>query len=114
MQAMAGGAEVVFWGSAYGGGNPLRSAAMMHNYAIVSSGWGEFIGSNGVDIPPSLTTKPQPDATVRFATVDLDATMVNFNSGGSALPALIENGTLEVDWLDEATQSWRVVSKKPG
>ena len=38
MQAMAGGAEVVFWGSAYGGGNPLRSAAMMHNYAIVSSG----------------------------------------------------------------------------
>ena len=138
MQAMAGGAEVVFWGSAYGGGNPLRSAAMMHNYAIVSSGcktrvhcWrlgcilpratatiartgGEFIGSNGVDIPPSLTTKPQPDATVRFATVDLDAVMVNFNSGGSALPALIKNGTLEVDWLDEATQSWRVVSKKPG
>ena len=87
MQAMAGGAEVVFWGSAYGGGNPLRSAAMMHNYAIVSSGWGEFIGSNGVDIPPSLTTKPRPDATVRFATVDLDAVMVNFNSGGSALPA---------------------------
>ena len=40
--------------------------------------------------------------------------MVNFNSGGSALPALIKNGTLEVDWLDEATQSWRVVSKKPG
>lgn len=36
------------------------------------------------------------------------------NSGGAALPALIANGTLEVDWLDEATQSWRVVSKLPG
>ena len=33
---------------------------------------------------------------------------------GSALPALIANGTVEVDWMDEATQSWRVVSKRPG
>ncbi len=149
---MAAGAEIVFWGSAYGGGNPLRSAALMHNYAIVSSGWGEFIGSNGVDVAPDRTMQPQPDATVRMATLDLDATMVNFvsavaiappspsvalywasaslpaalpsrsfrlfsflqNSGGGALPALIANGTLEVDWLDEATQSWRVVSKQPG
>jgi hypothetical protein len=33
---------------------------------------------------------------------------------GAALPALIANGTVEVDWMDEATQSWRVVSKRPG
>lgn len=77
---MAGGAEVVFWGSAYGGGNPLRSAALMHNYHIVSSGWGEFIGSNGVDIAPERTMQPQADATVRMTTLDLDATMVNFVS----------------------------------
>jgi hypothetical protein len=132
----------------------------MHNYAIVASGWGEFIGSNGVDIdvPAEMTLRPQTDATVRMATIDLDAVMVNFNSGcgnseffpaqfsdakhahtldlsfaktgsgqafqfkkemrlfrrGAALPALIANGTVEVDWMDEATQSWRVVSKRPG
>jgi hypothetical protein len=69
--------------SRYGGGNPLRSAALMHNYAIVASGWGEFIGSNGVDIdvPAEMTLRPQTDATVRMATIDLDAVMVNFNSG---------------------------------
>jgi hypothetical protein len=88
MQAMAGGAEVVFWGSAYGGGSPLRSAALMHNYAIVSSGWGEFIGSNGVDVAPDRTMQPQADATVRIATLDLDATMVNFVSLAKLLRAL--------------------------
>ena len=84
-QAMAGGAELVFWGSAYGGGNPLRAAALMHNYHIVSSGWGEFIGNNGVDVAPDKTVKLPTglDATLRMATLDLDSTMVNFNSGAS-------------------------------
>ena len=44
----------------------------------------------------------------------LSMPIVEQNSGGSALPALIANATLEVDWLDEATQSWRVVSRQPG
>jgi hypothetical protein len=85
MQAMAGGAEVVFWGSAYGGGNPLRAAALMHNYRIVASGWGEFIDSNGADIKPDSTARLAAgmNVTLRVATLDLDSAMVNFNSGGA-------------------------------
>ena len=50
---------------------------------------------------------------MNLAELDLDASYVNFNSGGSALPALVKNGTLKVDWMDEATQSWvRQTEKK--
>ena len=34
--------------------------------------------------------------------------------GYSALPALIKKGEVRIDWLDEATQSWRVVANNPG
>jgi hypothetical protein len=86
-QAEAGGAEVLLWGSAYGGGLPLRAAAQAHGYAIVASGWGEFIDSVGRDMRPSLTLRSTASATVRIATLDLDATLVNFVS--SLQPPLV-------------------------
>ena len=76
----------MFWGAAYGGGLPLRAAAQAHGYSIVASGWGEFIDPVGRDMPPNLTLSAV-FGTVRIATLDLDATLVNFVSDRSATTA---------------------------
>ena len=65
-------------------GTSDRSLAFaVHNYYVVASGWGEFIDGAGEDVPPMASLLSQPDATVNFAELDLDAAFVNFNSGGA-------------------------------
>lgn len=67
----AGGAEIVFWPSAYGGGLPLRAHAALNNYFLVTSPWGapgqaEVIDPTGTVAAASATGKPWTAAAVNL------------------------------------------------
>ena len=72
-QAERKGAELVVWAGGYGGGLPLNGYAMLHNYYIVSAGWGNMIDILGKNIDP--IEKPRDQQFI--ATLDLDRTLVH-------------------------------------
>jgi beta-ureidopropionase len=72
-QAERNGAEMVVWAGGYGGGLPLSGYAMIHNYYVVSAGWGNMIDILGKTIDAVATPRPQQF----IATLDLDRTLVH-------------------------------------
>jgi hypothetical protein len=90
-------AEVVFWPSAYGGGEPLNAYAALYHYCIVAAGWGNIIDPiTGKDIKKCHKVSPRQYIT----TVDLDATLVHKDFTGEKIAKLLKEHKGEVA-LDE-------------
>jgi hypothetical protein len=110
-------ADVVFWPSAYGGGQPLNAYAALYHYCIVAVGWGNTIDPiTGKNIEACQKVSPHQFIT----TVDLDATLVHKDFTGEKIKKLLKEHQGEVA-LDEQfnnelnRENWYLVKAlKPG
>lgn len=91
-QAERKGAEVVFWAGGYGGGLPLNGYAMIHNYYVVSAGWGNMIDLLGKTIDDVETPRPQQF----IATLDLDRTLIHQDFNKEKVAKLLKEHTGEI------------------
>ncbi len=111
-QAERKGAEIVFWPGGYGGGRPLNGYAMIHNYYVVSAGWGNMIDLLGKTM--DAVEKPRPQQFV--ATLDLDRTLIHQDFNKEKVARLLQEHTGEVEqeqFLD--MEGWHLLrSLKPG
>jgi hypothetical protein len=105
------GAEMVLWPSGYGGGLPLNGYAMIHNYYVVSAGWGNVIDILGNNIDP--VEKPRPGQFI--ATIDLDRTLVHKDFNKEKMDRLLKERAGEVG-LDTLKMEawWMLRALKPG
>ena len=85
--------DVVFWPSAYGGGNPLAAYAMLHHYYIVPVGEGNLIDKTGKTLDEVAT--PRPGQFI--ATFDLDRTFVHTNFNTAKVEKLLDEHKEDVE-----------------
>ena len=90
-------ADVVFWPSAYGGGEPLNAYSALYHYCIVAVGWGDIIDPIS---GKALESCQKVSAHQFVATVDLDATLVHKDFTDAKIARLIKEHKGEVA-LDE-------------
>ena len=90
-QAERKGAEMVLWPGGYGGGMPLNGYAMIHNYYVVSAGWGNMIDILGKTVDAE---KPRPQQFV--ATLDLDRTLIHKDFNKEKVARLLQEHASEV------------------
>lgn len=105
-------ADIVFWPSAYGGGNPLNAYAMLHHYYVVPVGAGNIIDVTGETI--ENVQKPRPQQSI--ATLDLDRTFIHTNFNTQKVAKLLEEHKDEVE-LEQyyEMESWYLLrAVKPG
>jgi beta-ureidopropionase len=104
--------DVVFWPSAYAGGNPLNAYAMLHHYYVVPVGSGNIIDITG----RTLDDVQRPDPQQSIATLDLDRTFIHTNFNAQKVPKLLEEhrGEVELEHFYEAESWWLLRSTKPG
>lgn len=91
-QAERQGAEMVVWAGGYGGGLPLNGYAMIHNYYIVSAGWGNMIDILGKTI--ENVEKPRPQQFI--ATLDLDRTLIHKDFNQKKVARLLQEHPSEI------------------
>lgn len=111
-QAERQGAEIVVWAGGYGGGLPLNGYAMIHNYYVVSAGWGNMIDILGKTIDD--VEKPRPEQFV--ATIDLDRTLIHKDFNKEKVARLLEEHQGEVGQEQPLDmEGWYLLrSLKPG
>ena len=104
--------DIVFWPSAYGGGNPLRAYAMLHHYYVVPVGAGNFIDKTGKTLENVESPRPKQFT----ATLDLDRTFVHTNFNTQKVKKLLKEHSGEVEQEHYyAMESWYLLrSIKPG
>jgi len=105
-------ADVVFWPSAYAGGNPLNAYAMLHHYYVVPVGSGNLIDVTGRTIED--VQKPRPQQFI--ATFDLDRTFIHTNFNSQKVSKLLEEhkGEVEQEHFYSEEAWWLLRSVKPG
>ena len=110
-QAERKGAEMVVWAGGYGGGMPLNGYAMIHNYYVVSAGWGNMIDIRGKAIED--VQKPRPQQFI--ATLDLDRTLVHQDFNQEKLARLLHEHQSEIAQEHLEMEGWYLLrSLKPG
>ena len=111
-QAERKGAEIVFWPGGYGGGLPLNGYAMIHNYYVVSAGWGNMIDILGKTI--DAVEKPRPQQFV--ATLDLDRTLIHKDFNKEKVARLLQEHPGEIEQEQPLDmEGWYLLrSLKPG
>ncbi len=113
-EAETAGAEIVFWPSAYGGGNPLNAYAMLHHYYVVPVGAGNLIDITGKTLEGPQVRKPLPALSI--AALDLDRTFVHTNFNEAKVKKLLGEHQGEVEqekYYD--MESWYLLRAiKPG
>jgi beta-ureidopropionase len=99
-------AEIVFWPSAYAGGNPLNAYAMLHHYYVVPVGAGNIIDVTGESIKDVQQPRPQQS----IATLDLDRTFIHTNFNTEKVTKLLEEhkGEVELEKYYEM-ESWHLL-----
>ena len=106
--------DIVFWPSAYGGGNPLNAFAMLHHYYVVPVGAGNLIDVTGKTLEGAAVQKPRPGLFI--ATLDLDRTFVHTNFNTEKVAKLLKEHPADVQqeqYYD--MESWHLLrSLKPG
>jgi beta-ureidopropionase len=104
--------DIVFWPSAYEGGNPLNAFAMLYHYYVVPVGGGNIIDITG----KNLTDLEKPKSGQFIATLDLDRTFIHSNFTGDKVAKLLREHAGEVQqehFYDK--ESWFLLrSTKPG
>ena len=111
-QAERKGAEIVFWPGGYGGGLPLNGYAMIHNYYVVSAGWGNMIDILGKTI--DAVEKPRPQQFI--ATLDLDRTLIHKDFNKEKVARLLQEHPGEIGQEQPLDmEGWYLLrSLKPG
>jgi hypothetical protein len=111
-QAQRKGAELVVWAGGYGGGLPLNGYAMLHNYYIVSAGWGNMIDILGKNI--DAIERPRDKQFI--ATLDLDRTLVHKDFTKEKLNKLLREhpGEIEEEQPLDMENWYLLRSLKPG
>lgn len=96
------GAEMILWPSGYGGGMPLNSYAMIHNYYVVCAGWGNVIDILGKNI--ETIAKPRPQQFI--ATIDLDRTLIHGDFNDDKVAKLLREHPDEVGSERLKMENW--------
>jgi putative membrane-bound dehydrogenase-like protein len=112
-QASRGGAEIVFWPSAYAGGMPLHGYAMIHNYNIVAVGAGNVIDIFGKEV----VAEAKPSKHQAIASIDLDVTIIHQDFTGAKVQKLLKDSQGSVERVPSIgkAENWHVLrATKPG